>query len=69
MENVITRNVVFCGKETEKAYLLKFESSKKTAWLPKSAVTIVDSKVNNMTNREVFKVEIQEWAFNNIKYI
>ncbi len=69
MENVITRNVIFCEKETEKAYLLKFESSKKVAWLPKSAVTIVDSKVNNMTNRKVFKVEIQEWAFNNIKYI
>ena len=69
MENVITRNVIFCEKQTEKAYLLKFESSKKIAWLPKSAVTIVDSKVNNMTNREVFKVEIQEWAFNKIKYI
>ena len=69
MKDVITRNVIFCGNQTEKAYLLKFESSKKTAWLTKSAVTIVDSKVNNMTNRKVLKVEIQKWAFNKISYI
>ena len=69
MENIITRNVIFCEKETEKAYLLKFESSKKVGWLPKSAVTVIDSKVNNMTGREVFQVEIEKWAFDKIKYL
>jgi hypothetical protein len=69
MKNVIYRNVVFCEAQTEKAQLVKFESSKKVAWIPKSALTIVDSKVNNMTEREVFQVEIEEWAFKKIKYL
>ena len=37
MKNVIYRNVVFCEAQTEKAQLVKFESSKKVAWIPKSA--------------------------------
>lgn len=69
MKDVVYRNVVFCEAQTEKAQLVKFESSKKVAWIPKSAMTVVDSKVNNMTGREVLQVEIEEWAFKNIKYI
>jgi hypothetical protein len=69
MKKVICRNVVFCEAQTEKAQLVKFESSKKVAWIPKSALRVVDSKVNNMTERKIFQVEIEEWAFNKIKYI
>lgn len=69
MKNVVYRNVVLCEAQTEKAQLVKFESSKKVAWIPKSALTVIDSKVNSMTGREVLQVEIEEWAFKNIKYI
>jgi hypothetical protein len=66
---MINRNIVFCKGETEKARLVKFESSKKTAWLPKSSFKIIDSKINSMTCREVYKIQIEKWAFNKIKYI
>ncbi len=69
MEDTVCRNVTFCEAETEKAHLLKFRSNKKVAWVPKSAFKIIDSKVNNMTNQEVYMVEIQKWAFDKIKYI
>jgi hypothetical protein len=69
MKKTVFRNVVFCEAQTEKAQLVKFESSKKVAWIPKSALRVLDFKVNNMTERKVLQVEIEEWAFKNIKYI
>lgn len=55
----MTRNVVICS-ETEKAYLLKFCSSKKTQWFPKSGVAFLDTTVNDMTGRTTYKVEIED---------
>jgi hypothetical protein len=69
MEEVVYRNVVFCEAETEKAHLLKFHSSKKVAWLPKSAFKIIDFKVNSLTQQEIYKVEIKKWAIDKIKYL
>ena len=63
---IVTRNIVFCN-ETEKSYLVKFDSNKKTAWIPKQYLKIVDEKVNNMTSRKVQKVEIAKWIFDKIK--
>jgi hypothetical protein len=51
------RNVFIIG-ETEKAYLLKFCSSKKTQWFPKTAVVFLDITVNNMTGRKTYKADI-----------
>jgi hypothetical protein len=62
----ITRNIVFCH-ETEKSHLVKFVSSKKSAWIPKQYLKIVGKKVNNMTGRVVHKVEIPKWIFDKIK--
>jgi len=63
---LVTRNIVFCH-ETENSYLVKFESSKKTAWVPKKYLTVIDQKVNNMTGRIVYKAEIEKWIFDKIK--
>ena len=52
------RNVVICV-ETEKAFLLKFCSSKKTEWFPKNRITILEKMTNSMTYRETYKVEIK----------
>jgi len=63
---IVTRNVVFCH-ETEKSHLVKFVSSKKTAWIPKQYIKIVDEKVNNMTGFVTHKVEIAKWIFDKIE--
>ena len=69
IEDTVTRNIIFCEAETQKAQLVKFQSNKKTAWLPKSAFKVVDFKINQMTRQEIYKIEIKKWAFNKIKYI
>jgi hypothetical protein len=63
---IVTRNFVFCH-ETDKAYLIKLESSKKTFWIPKQHLTVIDQKVNDMTGRVVYKGEIPQWIFDKIK--
>jgi hypothetical protein len=69
MENTVIRNIIFCEAETQKAQLVKFYSTKKVAWLPKSAFKVIDFKINDMTKQEIYKIEIEKWAFNKIKYI
>ena len=68
MEDTVIRNIIFCEAETEKAQLVKFHSSKKVAWLPKSAFKVIDFKINDMTRQEIYKIEIEKWVFNKIKY-
>lgn len=59
------KNVVFCT-ETEKSHLVKFVSSKKTAWIPKQYIEIIDMSTNNMTGRVIHKVKIHKWIFDKI---
>lgn len=53
----VTRNVVIC-KETEKAYLFKFISSKKSAWIPKSMVRSLEKTFYKY--REIHVLEIDK---------
>ena len=69
MENTVIRNIIFCEAQTEKAQLVKFHSNKKVAWLPKSAFKVIDFKINDMTRQEIYKIEIEKWAFDKIKYV
>jgi hypothetical protein len=60
------KNVVFCA-ETEKSHLIKFVSSKKTAWVPKKCIEIIDVSENRLTGRVIHKVKIEKWLFDKIK--
>jgi len=53
----ITRNVVIC-KETEKAYLFKFISNKKTVWIAKNLVKSLEKSSHKY--REVYTLEIDK---------
>lgn len=62
----VRRNVVIC-KETEKASLVKFRHSKKTAWIPKQYITIVEKHEFGIEKLKYCKIEIPAWVFAQLK--
>jgi len=59
----VTRNVTI-WKETEKAYLIKFESARKTVWIPKSLIRGLTE--NFSERREIYKMEIDKWLLEQV---
>ncbi len=62
---IVTRNVILCN-ETEKAYLIKFASNKKTAWVPKQYIELYDIE-ENFGWPPKCKADIDKWIFDKVK--
>jgi hypothetical protein len=62
----VTRNVILC-KETEKAYLIKFASSKKTAWIPKQYIELYDVEEDPFGWFPRCKADIDKWILDKVK--
>ena len=62
----VTRNIILCH-ETEKAYLIKFKSSKKIAWIPKQCIELYDIEINPYDGYTKCKADIDKWILDKVK--